>query len=173
MMYSCAAASRRPSSIVKKKNKSLIVDLHCHYANAEAAAKVAHLNPAQHEMQIKFANALTRETNKKQVRSARRSSSNIEVRLKDMDKQGIDIQAISPAPQQTYYWTEPKMGAELARQVNERLAEIVGKWPDRLRRPRHRAAAGSGSGRVGIDALREKRSACEASRSTAASTAWT
>jgi aminocarboxymuconate-semialdehyde decarboxylase len=39
---------------------------------------------------------------------------------------------VSPAPQQTYYWTEPGMGAELARQVNERLAEIVAKWPDRF-----------------------------------------
>ena len=55
-----------------------------------------------------------------------------EVRLKDMDRQGIDIQAVSPAPQQTYYWTEPKMGAELARLVNERLAEIVAKWPERF-----------------------------------------
>ena len=45
---------------------------------------------------------------------------------------GIDIQAVSPAPQQTYYWTEPGEGAELARMVNERLAEIVSKWPDRF-----------------------------------------
>jgi aminocarboxymuconate-semialdehyde decarboxylase len=39
---------------------------------------------------------------------------------------------VSPAPQQTYYWTEPGVGATLARQINERLAEIVGKWPDRF-----------------------------------------
>ena len=45
---------------------------------------------------------------------------------------GIDIQAVSPAPQQTYYWTEPGEGAQLARQVNERIAEIVAKWPDRF-----------------------------------------
>ena len=130
MFYSCAPASGSSRAVVKnRKGKSLRVDIHCHYLNPEAAAKVAPLNPAQHEMQIKFANALTRETNKKQVAERAPKLSNIEVRLKDMDKQGIDIQAISPAPQQTYYWTEPKTGAELARQVNERLAEIVGKWP--------------------------------------------
>jgi len=133
MFYSCAPASRGSStSIVKKRGKSLRVDIHCHYLNPEAAAKVAPLNPAQHEMQIRFANALTRETNKKQMAERAPKLSNIEVRLKDMDRQGIDIQAISPAPQQTYYWTEPKMGAELARQVNERLAEIVAKWPERF-----------------------------------------
>jgi aminocarboxymuconate-semialdehyde decarboxylase len=58
--------------------------------------------------------------------------SSIEVRLKDMDRMGIDIQAVSPAPQQTYYWTEPGEGQSLARMVNERLAEIVSKWPDRF-----------------------------------------
>ena len=58
--------------------------------------------------------------------------SSIEVRLKDMDRMGIDIQAVSPAPQQTYYWTDPGEGQELARMVNDRLAEIVSKWPDRF-----------------------------------------
>src|SRR5687768_3538067 len=133
MMYSCAPRSGSSSAVVKsKKRGSLRIDIHCHYLNPDAAAKVAPLNPAAHEMQIKFANAITRETNKKQVAERAPKLSNIEVRLKDMDRQGIDIQAVSPAPQQTYYWTEPKMGAELARQVNERLAEIVANWPERF-----------------------------------------
>jgi aminocarboxymuconate-semialdehyde decarboxylase len=54
------------------------------------------------------------------------------VRLKDMDRMGIDIQAVAPAPHQTYYWTDPGEGQELARMVNERLAEIVAKWPERF-----------------------------------------
>src|SRR5918995_5992913 len=132
MMYSCAPASRGSATVVKKKGKSLRVDLHCHYLNPEAAARVAPLNPAQHEMQVKFANALTRETNVKQHRERAAKLSSIEVRLKDMDRMGVDIQAVSPAPNQTYYWTDPGQGAELARSVNERLAEIVAKWPDRF-----------------------------------------
>jgi aminocarboxymuconate-semialdehyde decarboxylase len=133
MMYSCAPAGRGSSAaVVKKKSRSLRVDIHCHYLNPDAAAKVAPLNPAQHEMQVKFANALTRETNKKQHQERAAKLSSIEVRLKDMDRMGIDVQAVSPAPQQTYYWTDPGMGAELARMVNERLAEIVAKWPDRF-----------------------------------------
>jgi hypothetical protein len=47
--------------VVKKKGKSLRVDIHCHYLNSEVAAKVAHLNPAQHEPSAVFANPLTRE----------------------------------------------------------------------------------------------------------------
>src|SRR5437879_12546545 len=49
-----------------------------------------------------------------------------------MDRMGIDVQAVSPAPHQTYYWCEPGEGAELARTVNERIAEIGAQWPERF-----------------------------------------
>ena len=133
MMYSCAPRSSSSATTVKtKRGKSLRIDLHCHYANLEAAAKVADRNPGQYEPSVKFANALTRETNVKQMRERAPKLSSIEVRLKDMDRMGIDIQAVSPAPHQTYYWTEPGEGAELSRMVNERLAEICAKWPERF-----------------------------------------
>ncbi|HKQ28423.1 MAG TPA: amidohydrolase family protein, partial [Burkholderiales bacterium] len=105
---------------------------HCHYANPEAAAKVADRNPAQWDHNWKFANELTHETNVKQMRERAPKLSSIEVRLKDMDRMGIDIQAVSPAPHQTYYWTDPGEGQELARMVNERLAQICSKWPERF-----------------------------------------
>ena len=133
MMYSCAPAVRASTVVTKRRTgKSVRIDLHCHYANPDVAAKVADRNPAQYDPNVKFANALTRETNQKQMRDRAPKLSSIEVRLKDMDRMGIDIQAVSPAPQQTYYWTEPGEGQALARMVNERLAEIVSKWPDRF-----------------------------------------
>lgn len=115
-----------------RKGRSLRVDIHCHYFNPEAAAKVAQFNPGQYEPSVKYANALTREVNVKQMQDRAPQLSTIEVRLKDMDRMGIDIQAVSPAPNQTYYWAEPGLGRDLARQVNNRLAEIVAKWPDRF-----------------------------------------
>src|SRR5712691_8500876 len=102
-----------PSKLVRdKKGRSLRVDIHCHYLNRDAAAKLAHLNPAQYEPSVKYASELTREVNVKQMQDRAAKLSTIEVRLKDMDRMGIDIQAVSPAPQQTYYWTEPGLGAE-------------------------------------------------------------
>src|SRR6266540_732154 len=134
---SATAARARKRSISSKlvrdkKGRSLRVDIHCHYLNRDAAAKLAHLNPAQHEPSVKFASALTREVNVKQMQDRAPKLSTIEVRLKDMDRMGIDIQAVSPAPNQTYYWTEPELGAELSRLVNDRLAEIVATRPDRF-----------------------------------------
>ena len=133
MMYTCAPASARGSSAtLKKRGRSLSVDIHCHYMNTDVAAKVAPLNPAQHEPMAIYSNAASREVNAKQAQERGPKLTDIAVRLKDMDRMGIDIQAVSPAPHQTYYWTDPGMGAELARAVNERLAEIVAQHPERF-----------------------------------------
>src|SRR5438105_4228213 len=133
MMYSCAPAARGGArATVKKRGRSLTVDIHCHYMNTEVATKVAPLNPSQHEPMALYSNAATREVNARQVQERGAKLSDIAVRLKDMDRMGIDIQAVSPAPHQTYYWTDPGMGAELARALNERLAEIVAQHADRF-----------------------------------------
>jgi aminocarboxymuconate-semialdehyde decarboxylase len=115
-----------------RKGRSLRVDIHCHFLNKDAAAKMAPLNPAQYEPQIKFANALTREVNVKQMQERGPKLSTIELRLADMDRMGVDIQAVSPAPQQTYYWAEAGLGLEVSRMINDRLAEIVAQYPDRF-----------------------------------------
>ncbi len=125
-----AAASTRV--VRKRRGKSLRIDIHCHYLNQAVAEQVAHLDPAQHEPSVAFANALTRDVNLKQIRDRGPKLSTIETRLRDMDRMGIDVQAVSPAPNQTYYWTDPELGASLARKVNDRLAEIVATWPDRF-----------------------------------------
>src|SRR6267378_552602 len=114
MMYSCAPAARGGAcAMVKKRGRSLTVDIHCHYLNTEVAAKVAPLNPAQHEPMAVYSNAASREVNAKRAQERGPRLTDIAVRLKDMDCMGVDIQAVSPAPHQTYYWTEPGMGAEL------------------------------------------------------------
>src|SRR5512138_1806779 len=127
-----AAMPRSTKTVRDRKGRSLRVDIHCHYLNADVAGRVAPLNPAQYEPHVQFANELTREVNVKQMRDRARKLSDIDTRLADMDRMGIDIQAVSPAPNQTYYWTEPELGRELARAVNDRLAEIVTRWPRRF-----------------------------------------
>ncbi len=115
-----------------RKGRNLRVDLHCHYFNTAVHGKVAAHGPGRRDPLVQFANALTRETNEKQARDRAPMLSSIERRLADMDRMGVDIQAVSPSPNQTYYWTEPDFGLQLAREVNDRLAEIVGEHPDRF-----------------------------------------
>jgi len=116
----------------RRKGKSLRIDIHCHYLNPEVQSKTASLNPAQHDPAWIYANDLTRETNLRQVKDRGPKLSSIDVRLKDMDRMGIDIQAVSPAPNQLAYWAEPGLGLEISRLVNDRLAEIAASHPDRF-----------------------------------------
>ena len=79
-----------------------------------------------------YANERTREVNRQQSERNRIQFTSIEKRLADMDRMGIDIQAISPSPNQTYYGASPELGIAAARVVNDNLAEIVGRHPDRF-----------------------------------------
>jgi len=115
-----------------RKGKTLRIDIHCHYLNPEVQAKLAPMNPGQYDPSRVYANELTREVNVKQMKDRGPKLSTIEVRLKDMDRMGIDIQAVSPAPNQLSYWAEPGFGLEISKMVNDRLAEIVATWPDRF-----------------------------------------
>ena len=133
MLYTCAARSSRSTKTVRsRKRGSLRVDIHCHYLNPEVASRLGPLDPKSHDPLFLFANTTTREVNARQVRERAPKLSDIETRLKDMDRMGIDVQAVSPAPNQLVYWTDAGLGAEIARQVNDRLAEIVSKWPERF-----------------------------------------
>lgn len=114
------------------KQKSMRIDLHCHYHNMDVQAEVNPLNPGAKEFTAIYSNDLTREVNVKQMKDRGEMLTSIERRLKDMDKMGVDIQAISPAPFQYYYWAEPDQGARWHRKINERIAEICAKHPERF-----------------------------------------
>ena len=134
-----AAAARPAAQLVRragtspaKKGGTKVVDLHCHYLNPAVSAKVAHLNPAQYDPTTVFANQITRETNVKQMATRAPKLTGVTERLKDMDKMGVDIQAVCPAPYHFFYWTEPGHGAELAREVNEGIAKLAVDHPKRF-----------------------------------------
>jgi aminocarboxymuconate-semialdehyde decarboxylase len=112
--------------------KTKVVDLHCHYLNPAVSEKTKHLNLAQYDPTAVFADALTRETNVKQMATRAPKLTDIAVRIKDMDRMGVDVQAVCPAPYQFFYFTEPDTGAQLAREVNEGIAKLVADTPDRF-----------------------------------------
>lgn len=128
-----AAAAASGKKVVKDKSgKFKVVDIHCHYLNPIVNQKTAHLNVAHYDTSVIFANQLTRETNVKQMRDRMPKLMGIEERILDMDRMGVDIQAVCPAPFQFFYFTEPDLGASLAREVNEGIANLVAGHPDRF-----------------------------------------
>lgn len=67
------------------------------------------------QVPLSFGNALTKEVNRQQLVDIKPKMESVEERLADMDRMGVDIQALAIAPYQTYYWADPVLGAEVSR----------------------------------------------------------
>ncbi len=137
MLFTCApraAAATRPISrkVVKRGNKSFAVDLHCHVHTpaADELAQKSH-KPAPDPL-ARYGNPRTQEHQQKLRAQLHRKLTSVEQRVSDMDKMGIDVQAISTSPMQYYYALEPELGRQTSRTINQRLAEIVASHPDRF-----------------------------------------
>jgi len=53
-------------------------------------------------------------------------------RVADCAEQGIDLQILSTVPVMFGYWARPQDGLDLARLLNDHLAEVVREFPDRF-----------------------------------------
>lgn len=53
-------------------------------------------------------------------------------RIADMDKEGIDVQVLSPIPVTLSYWATPEAGLDLARIQNNFIASVVKEHPSRF-----------------------------------------
>ncbi|HVV94912.1 MAG TPA: amidohydrolase family protein [Hyphomicrobiales bacterium] len=116
---------------VRARGRTRVVDIHCHLSVPEADALVAAQRP-QGGFADSFSSALTREVNRTQFQGIAAKLASLEARLADMDRMGVDVQAVSPSPGQYHYWAPPELGRELARLVNDRIAEAVGRHPGRF-----------------------------------------
>ncbi|HUB48853.1 MAG TPA: amidohydrolase family protein [Acetobacteraceae bacterium] len=114
------------------RGKYRTIDIHCHVLSEKAEALFRESGLADNRPREVFANAGTRAVNREQARRTRVQFTSVEQRLADMDVMGIDIQALTPAPNQTYYDTPADLGIATARAVNDNIADIVGRHPDRF-----------------------------------------
>jgi len=57
----------------------------------------------------------------------------VAAKVEAMDRKGIDISVISPAPPMFYYWADADLALEVAGLVNDGVADMVGARPGRLR----------------------------------------
>jgi aminocarboxymuconate-semialdehyde decarboxylase len=108
------------------------IDLHAHVGTPACNDLVEGLFSARMEPFTFYGGEETVAYNKAHFTSLGPKLVDPQVRLKDMDDMGIDIQALSVAPPQYYYWTDPALGQSLARMQNEHLASLVADHPDRF-----------------------------------------
>ena len=136
MLFSCLPADARiPGRFPgppHPRGKHFTVDIHCHVLTEAAEAMFRAAGAVDRRPREVFANARTREVNRQQAERTRVQFTSVEKRLADMDVMGIDIQALTPAPNQTYYDTPPDLGIATARAINDNIADIVARHPDRF-----------------------------------------
>ena len=115
-----------------KDHKGSVIDIHAHVMTPEAEEIAAPLFSPDKDPFIGFSGPASRPTTESTSRTSFPTSPDRSVRLRDMDRMGVDVQAISVVPPQYFYWAEPQVGAKLSGMVNDRLFEIVEAHPDRF-----------------------------------------
>lgn len=117
---------------VHARGKHLVVDIHCHLGIPAADTIVQARYPGPPPGINDFTTPKTMEVNRAQFAAIGRTLNTLDTRLADMDRLGIDVQAISPSPGQYFYFTDADTGREAARAVNDGMAASVAQHPDRL-----------------------------------------
>lgn len=136
MMFRCAshapADQGGAGQQVSNGSKTLVVDIHCHRECQPAKEMMAVEAERTGFAPLSAGNEVTKEVNQAQLKTIAPKMTSIEERLADMDQMGVDIQAVSIAPYQYYYWAEPEIGRTVSQMENDELAEVVAGNPDRF-----------------------------------------
>ncbi|MEU6642761.1 amidohydrolase family protein [Saccharomonospora sp. NPDC046836] len=115
-----------------RRDDGPVVDIHCHRECGPAAELMRDAARAAGKVALGHGDAVTRAVNERQLATIRPKMDLLDVRLADMDRMGVDIQAVAVAVYQFYYWADPELGAKVARIVNEELVEATSAHPDRF-----------------------------------------
>jgi aminocarboxymuconate-semialdehyde decarboxylase len=111
-----------------------VVDVHAHalvlpaHEIALAAPSAADARAAE---AVTFGAAAT-EVNRRQIGRILPLLTELDARLAQMDAAGVDVQLVSPSPQHYHDWADAETSARLTRVVNEGIAELCARRPDRL-----------------------------------------
>jgi aminocarboxymuconate-semialdehyde decarboxylase len=120
---------------VRGKSAALTVDVHCHafVPEVEALVKDTPQKQAEPDLQRRFMGIPSAQYNQQtMLPAAFPKLTSLELRLRDMDAMGVDIQVLSPVSVQHYYWADVDLAAKIVNTTNEKLAEVCAQHPDRL-----------------------------------------
>jgi aminocarboxymuconate-semialdehyde decarboxylase len=117
---------------VHARGRWFTIDIHCHVRSDEATKMVAGNAAVARWFLETAAGEESQKINRGNGERTAAQSVSAEQRIADMDHMGIDIQAISPAPRQTYSGADPDLGLATAQAINDFIADICGRHPDRF-----------------------------------------
>jgi aminocarboxymuconate-semialdehyde decarboxylase len=110
-----------------------VIDIHCHWESRRVMEQMHAEADRLGKVSLTIGSELTREVNRRQMQDIRPQMESVDVRLADMDRMGIDVQAVAHFPPQMYYWASADVAGDVFRTMNLDMAEaLVAKHPDRL-----------------------------------------
>ncbi|SLK08956.1 amidohydrolase family protein [Novosphingobium mathurense] len=117
--------------VVRQRGKHLVVDIHAHL-NVVAAEEAVRQAIPDLPRGLPFSCPASDAVNGRMFAQIGSRLNGVAERIEDMDRLGVDVQSLSPNPGQYYYFAPPELGRELARTINDGIAEAVAAVPDRL-----------------------------------------
>jgi aminocarboxymuconate-semialdehyde decarboxylase len=108
------------------------VDIHNHVIVPEAARMVEGMQRPEDDAFFLYSGEKSAAYNAEHFPALRPKMVGPEERIPDMDRMGIQIDALAIGPPQYYYWTEPSLGAELSGIQNDSIASMVAGTPGRF-----------------------------------------
>jgi aminocarboxymuconate-semialdehyde decarboxylase len=126
--------ARRRRSLVWQRQRAqpFVIDFHAHIIVPEVEAWVkANSVPGGVGPRARATGNSVR-LQQQQNQIIRSKLTDPKVRLRDMDKMGVDMQVLSVNLSHYCYWTPPEKALDIARTCNERVAEMVSFNPDRF-----------------------------------------
>jgi aminocarboxymuconate-semialdehyde decarboxylase len=113
---------------------SPVVDVHAHVLIPQVDALVREQPgwAAQLELEARRNGPESLAVSRRMVGDALPRLTDLDVRLAEMDRQGVDVQVVSPSPSHYHYWTGPDLALTVCRTANADVAELVAARPDRL-----------------------------------------
>jgi aminocarboxymuconate-semialdehyde decarboxylase len=126
------APSAEPRPAESAAARHVVVDIHCHVMTPACDDLVRPHQASDVDYFVRYQSESTVAYNRDHLSDIVPKLSDPETRLRDMDRMGVDVQAISVMPAQYYYWTAPPLARRLASMQNDNLARIVSLHPDRF-----------------------------------------
>lgn len=130
--YEPTAARRHGRPGREVRPKSATIDMHAHVA-VPRAGEIAnqHVDPATVPLSH-FQSAESQAVSRKQDADMSTRIVGYDLRLRDLDAMGLDMQLVLPPPAQCYYTVPLDVAVQAARAVNDGLAEYAAGRPDRF-----------------------------------------
>ncbi|MFK7828721.1 MAG: amidohydrolase family protein [Congregibacter sp.] len=129
-VHECAATGCK-QDLLKPRGKHLVIDIHSHM-HVMAAEDLIRSAIPDLPKGLPFSSASSDKVNGNMFARIASRLNGVKERIEDMDRLGVDVQAISPSPGQYYYFAPEELGRELAQLTNNKLAEGVQSHPGRL-----------------------------------------